>query len=575
MAGAAFNLPKELSVSGDLAENWRQFRQSLEIFLLASGLTNTDSERKLAILLNVIGEDGLKIYNNFNLSNATYENVLEEFQRYCEPKRNILHARYIFQTRKQEVGEPFDNFLNDVKKLAKNCNFGSFEDEAVRDRLIFGSCDTEIQNRIIFDSTDEFKLEEAIRRLRVAEISRKQSQILHKDSEVAIHKVHAKKYSEQDVVNCRWCGQTHKRKLELCPARGKICQKCKKMNHFSSVCRTKVIKEVTQEDGEDENLFINSVSKNVNRICLDWSQNLLLENSVLCNFKLDTGADVNLIPYHVYKKLSKNKNIKLSKSKYKLVAYNKTGIKTYGSIVLEVKIKDRSILIDFIITTSGFQPTLGRDSCILLGLVERKYVDSIDIEANDIDKQKIISNYSNVFTGIGCFPNQCQILLKKGSEPVSKPPHRLPLRLKEKLKKELDPNIVEPHNNPRSFIIKDVQNGNLLRRNTSQLKPSYCLTNKNTNEPTLNNFMPIENCDMDNNVRLNNCIPIENCDMDNNVLPSQNINFRTSAQNVESSEDSVHSDFPSNNYIRPKRSVKVPSYLKDYVTNFEGEDVVS
>ncbi|KAL4720370.1 hypothetical protein ACJJTC_014027 [Scirpophaga incertulas] len=367
MAGAAFNLPKELSVSGDLAENWRQFRQSLEIFLLASGLTNTDSERKLAILLNVIGEDGLKIYNNFNLSNATYENVLEEFQRYCEPKRNILHARYIFQTRKQEVGEPFDNFLNDVKKLAKNCNFGSFEDEAVRDRLIFGSCDTEIQNRIIFDSTDEFKLEEAIRRLRVAEISRKQSQILHKDSEVAIHKVHAKKYSEQDVVNCRWCGQTHKRKLELCPARGKICQKCKKMNHFSSVCRTKVIKEVTQEDGEDENLFINSVSKNVNRICLDWSQNLLLENSVLCNFKLDTGADVNLIPYHVYKKLSKNKNIKLSKSKYKLVAYNKTGIKTYGSIVLEVKIKDRSILIDFIITTSGFQPTLGRDSCILLG----------------------------------------------------------------------------------------------------------------------------------------------------------------------------------------------------------------
>ncbi|KAL4719961.1 hypothetical protein ACJJTC_001379 [Scirpophaga incertulas] len=567
MAGAAFNLPKELSVSGDLAENWRQFRQSLEIFLLASGLTNTDSERKLAILLNVIGEHGLKIYNNFNLSNATYENVLEEFQRYCEPKRNILHARYIFQTRKQEVGEPFDNFLNDVKKLAKNCNFGSFEDEAVRDRLIFGSCDTEIQNRIIFDSTDEFKLEEAIRRLRVAEISRKQSQILHKDSEVAIHKVHAKKYSEQDVVNCRWCGQTHKRKLELCPARGKICQKCKKMNHFSSVCRTKVIKEVTQEDGEDENLFINSVSKNVNRICLDWSQNLLLENSVLCNFKLDTGADVNLIPYHVYKKLSKNKNIKLSKSKYKLVAYNKTGIKTYGSIVLEVKIKDRSILIDFIITTSGFQPTLGRDSCILLGATRGKFPMHINLLKPKVVKdfklyqdKKNKSNKFNYDKNAVMFNHQF-----KSNDPV--------VYLKDNI--WMPANIVEPHNNPRSFIIKDVQNGNLLRRNTSQLKPSYCLTNKNTNEPTLNNFMPIENCDMDNNVRLNNCIPIENCDMDNNVLPSQNINFRTSAQNVESSEDSVHSDFPSNNYIRPKRSVKVPSYLKDYVTNFEGEDVVS
>lgn len=35
-------------------------------------------------------------------------------------------------------GEKFDNFLNDLKKLTRNCNFGSFKDILIKDRIVSG-----------------------------------------------------------------------------------------------------------------------------------------------------------------------------------------------------------------------------------------------------------------------------------------------------------------------------------------------------------------------------------------------------------------------------------------------------
>ena len=53
---------------------------------------------------------------------------------------------------------------------------------------------------------------------------------------------------------CRNCGYEYPHKTSTCPAKGKTCNFCKKVNHFSRCChqRNKPVREVLQSDSEDE-----------------------------------------------------------------------------------------------------------------------------------------------------------------------------------------------------------------------------------------------------------------------------------------------------------------------------------
>ena len=143
------NLPAALVLEGNLATNWKTFHQAFTIFLSASGLATQDDPRKIAILLNVIGEDGIKIYNTFNLAaTATLEDVLTKLKAYCEPKKNVLHSRYVFTKRTQQEGEAFDTFLTDLKTLVKACEYQD-EDSALRDKLVFSPLDQSVRAKLI------------------------------------------------------------------------------------------------------------------------------------------------------------------------------------------------------------------------------------------------------------------------------------------------------------------------------------------------------------------------------------------------------------------------------------------
>ena len=48
--------------------------------------------------------------------------------------------------------------------------------------------------------------------------------------------------SRKTSDNDKFCGQLHKRGKTHCPANGNKCRRCKKLNHFSSTCKTKIEK---------------------------------------------------------------------------------------------------------------------------------------------------------------------------------------------------------------------------------------------------------------------------------------------------------------------------------------------
>ena len=57
-----------LCLSGDIAENWKKWKQRWTLYALASGAAEKDESVQCAILLHMIGEESLDICNTFTFS---------------------------------------------------------------------------------------------------------------------------------------------------------------------------------------------------------------------------------------------------------------------------------------------------------------------------------------------------------------------------------------------------------------------------------------------------------------------------------------------------------------------------
>ncbi|GFU92981.1 transposon Ty3-G Gag-Pol polyprotein [Trichonephila clavipes] len=94
----AFRPPDPLQFSlGNVKVKWRKWRQEQENYLLATEKFGRTDKIKIAILLNLLGSEGLEIYNAFKLeSKANFSDVLQEFEEYCSPRQNVAYERYKF-----------------------------------------------------------------------------------------------------------------------------------------------------------------------------------------------------------------------------------------------------------------------------------------------------------------------------------------------------------------------------------------------------------------------------------------------------------------------------------------------
>lgn len=70
--------PKALCLSGNASENFKLFKQQYELYVNAIGLSTASKERRSAILLNLAGEEALKIYNGFTWAPAVGDPEGEE-----------------------------------------------------------------------------------------------------------------------------------------------------------------------------------------------------------------------------------------------------------------------------------------------------------------------------------------------------------------------------------------------------------------------------------------------------------------------------------------------------------------
>ena len=66
-----------------------------------------------------------------------------------EPKPVVIAKRFHFYRRNQAPGETVKDFLAELRKLAINCKFGNFLDDALRDILVCGIRNDQAQKKLL------------------------------------------------------------------------------------------------------------------------------------------------------------------------------------------------------------------------------------------------------------------------------------------------------------------------------------------------------------------------------------------------------------------------------------------
>ena len=152
-----FFRPPEPVVFDDLrAESWRNFKSAFEFFMKVTGIAKESEEVQVASLMNLIGEEGRKIYTTFKWNTGEdkdkLDDVIKKFDSHCTPLTNVTYERYKFFTRIQKEHESTDEYLIDLRLMMKTCEFTTtkdLEDSLLRDKLVIGCNDPELRERLL------------------------------------------------------------------------------------------------------------------------------------------------------------------------------------------------------------------------------------------------------------------------------------------------------------------------------------------------------------------------------------------------------------------------------------------
>ena len=165
-------------------------------------------------------------------------------------------------------------------------------------------------------------------------------------------------------------------------------------------------------------------------------KNILVNNNCDIEFKLDSGAEVSCLPLHIFKKLKLQKNV-IKNTNVSLHSYGNPNFnwKPIGEVDLICESHSNKCVVRFVLIDSLETPLLGLDACVDLGLI--KSTDSVNLDHFKTLKD-LKAHYSEVFKGLGKFPQIHRITVDKSIVPKIHPIRRVPLALHERLKNKLN-----------------------------------------------------------------------------------------------------------------------------------------
>ena len=313
---ASYRIPAVEKFDFAKPEEWSRWIRRFERFRQTSDLTSKSEDAQISTLVYSLGDKAEDILTSFNLKDEElkkYDTVKGKFDSYFAKRRNTIYEQARFNSRTQGKNETVDEFIADLYHLAENCGYGTLHDELVRDRIVVGIRDGKLSEELQLQA--DLTLDSCITKVQQSESVKKHQDVVRGDraDKITIEAVKSRKQrqtrrttgSAPKPPSCSRCGKSPPHGRQQCPANQATCHRCHKKGHFKHCCKTKVgIKEVVQEGdsdltGDSGEEFLGTVTANTVSTSKPWITELQLNNRAL-EFKVDTGADVTVIPESAY-----------------------------------------------------------------------------------------------------------------------------------------------------------------------------------------------------------------------------------------------------------------------------------
>ena len=166
----------------------------------------------------------------------------------------------------------------------------------------------------------------------------------------------------------------------------------------------------------------------------------ILSNKV--RMKLDTGAEVNVMPYRVYQQLAAGEELsrdaEIKTTTTKLTGYGGAEIPVKGICVLPCSYQTQEIVTEFYIVEADNRTVLSLETCKQLNLIKVMHSLKSDNLVSGCSTEQIKENFNKVFQGLGKLDECYRMKLDPQAVPVAQVPRKIPAMLRGKLKQELD-----------------------------------------------------------------------------------------------------------------------------------------
>ncbi|MEL6805700.1 MAG: hypothetical protein AAFO91_18165, partial [Bacteroidota bacterium] len=247
-------------VSGGTSEEWSYFLTRWEDYKSATRITGIE---KVIQLLECCNEDLRKDLTRAaggSLTDKPEDEVLQRIMSLAVRQENIMVARVELHDMRQDQDEAIRSFAARVKGQANVCQFilecpscsasVNFTNEILKDVIVKGILDCDIQLDLLSDHNQNMTLEQIIRYVETKESGKRSASKIFHDVQAASTSRSAYQRSKFRVGKpetvCNYCGKGgHGKNASIsmrqknCPAFGKKCSNCGIPNHFAALCRAK------------------------------------------------------------------------------------------------------------------------------------------------------------------------------------------------------------------------------------------------------------------------------------------------------------------------------------------------
>lgn len=458
-------LPPPLALTGNIAKTWKNWRQTWEAYQVITGLSERPQKYRVATFITCIGPEAMEIHNGLPFQSEeekqNIEKVIELWNSYCIGKTNTIYERYKFNNRFQEATETVDTYSAAIRTLADTCEFGALKEELIRDRIVCGISDKPLQRKLLQESS--LTLEKCLNICRAAEAANSQLKQISHQSPDGVHQLRQRrkppqpKNNQKQQLECMYCGRKHERGKDNCPAYRKTCNNCSMKNHFSSVCQQQKSQFKSPGNPQHSNTKVHEVHEDqdessddeiwtlTEEICSVTGKNRIYAGieigDKVIRMQVDTGASCNVLPHSCLPS-----GTEIMATKRNLITYSKSKLNVLGTAMMTIRNprNNAQYTEEFVVVEDGFMPLLGAKTAQKMELLVIQHQNILQVESTQLQntdsltEHEILSNYSDLFTGLGKIEGKLHLEVDETVTPVVMPPRRVPIAVKGKLREELD-----------------------------------------------------------------------------------------------------------------------------------------